>query len=235
MPETQASECARMIRRIKTAVGELGWKAAVLYSINYLAEKLGMQPPIYYYYLVSQPLSARMSLPRSLARNIEVREIVSDDAACAEMPVSIQVVQKRFDQRAMCLGAFKDSELIAYLWLSFGPYEEDEVRCRFIPQPEGRAVWDFDVYVYPRHRIGVGFVALWNETNELLRKRGIEHTCSRVSAFNSMSIRSHEKMGATIVGTAVFLAFRRIQFLHCSRRPYFHFSLRKSTRPTVYV
>lgn len=224
-----------MIRKIRTATAELGWKAAALYSINYLVEKIGLQSPIYYYYLVAQPLADRAKLPRGLARKIEVREIVAEDAECEQMPVSLQVVRKRFEQQAMCLGAFKDGKLIGYLWLCFGPYEEDEVRCRFIPQPEKCAAWDFDVYVYPQHRIGVGFAALWNETNELLRKRGIKQTCSRVSAFNSMSKRSHEKLGATIVGAAVFVVVGRVQFLFSSRRPYFHLSLRKSTRPTVYV
>jgi len=87
-------------------------------------------------------------------------------------------VQKRSSslirQGAICLGAFKNDELLGYAWILLGTYEEDEVRCFFVPMPEGESAWDFDIYLDPKYRIGFAFPRLWDEVNTYLRSQNSE-------------------------------------------------------------
>lgn len=222
-----------MFRKATKAVIELGWTPASIYALNRTMERLGLGTRVYYYYLLAQPVPESTILPPGLGRTITVREILEGDPALARMPVPDRVLHRRFAQPSVCLGAFKESELVAYLWLCFGAYDEDEVRCKFVPQPKGRAVWDFDVYVFPRHRIGLGFACLWDEANARLRAKGVATSFSRVSAFNPISRRSHQRMHARIVGTAIYLVAKPMQLMLSNRRPFVHLSLREATQPTI--
>ena len=206
---------------------------ALFYGFNRAMEKLRIGPRIYYYRLFAQPVSNKSIVPPALGRTINVRPIAKNDPAFAFMPVPPHIVSQRLAQSAYCIGAFKDQELVAYLWICPGPYEEDEVRCRFVPLPEGKAVWDFDVYVLPRHRMGLAFARLWSEANHYLNRRDVIVTYSRVSAFNSMSLRSHQSLNAQKVGTALFFVAGRLQLTISTRPPYVHISARNASRPTI--
>jgi hypothetical protein len=116
--------------------------------------------------------------------------------------------------------------------MTLGPYLEDEVRCRFVPLPEGRAAWDFDVYVDPQQRHGTVFLRLWDEANRFLAARGVRWSLSRISAFNSGSIRSHGRMGAKRIGAVTFLSLGRWQLAVASLAPRFHVSARTELMPT---
>jgi hypothetical protein len=133
------------------------------------------------------------------------------------------------------LGAFQNGELVAYLWLCHEAYEEDEVRCRFVPLPKDRAAWDFDVYVFPQHRKGIAFACLWDGANSYLSGRDVDVTISRVSAYNTMSKKSHQSLGARKVGTAVFFTAGPLQITVSSRLPYLHVSVKSSFRPRIRV
>jgi len=222
-----------MLRKLRTTIDELGVSSAVLYAANRALSRFGTRAGVHHYDLVVQPVRSAPLLPRGLGRSIEVRPIGLDDPALVAMPVPAVVLQNRFAQAAECLGAMRDGRLIGYLWLCCGPYEEDEVRCRFVPGPPGRAAWDFDVYVDPRYRLSPAFACLWDEAHDLLRRRGITHTFSRISRYNVASWRAHSRLEARRVGTAVFVRIGAFQVMASSVRPPVHVAFVRSARPVV--
>lgn len=147
------------------------------------------------------------------------------------MPLDGKVIRHRAAQQAICLGAFAGEQMIGCLWLCLGPYSEDEVRCRFIPDPPDRCSWDFDVYLKPEFRPGLGFAKLWEEANRFLSGRGIVWSMSRISALNLHSIASHRRLGLRHLGSAIFLRFRRVQLALSSIRPHVHLSLSDASVP----
>jgi hypothetical protein len=68
-----------------------------------------------------------------------------------------------------------------------------------------RAVFDFDVYVKPEHRMGLGFMAVWDSLLQELRQSGVELSYSRISRFNLASLRAHARLGARPIGQVTFL------------------------------
>jgi hypothetical protein len=155
------------------------------------------------------------------------------DPILGKLPPSPTVINSRFEQSAICLAAFSAEELIGYLWLALDGFEEDEVRVRFQPMPADATAFDFDVYIFPEYRGGLAFAALWDATNKFLASRGIQFTCSRVSRYNSRSIESHNRLGATTIGHAVFFCGSKRQFMISTLRPFLHLSLSPKSRPTL--
>lgn len=212
-----------MIDRIASNVRELGWKDALFYLLSRAIAVVGVR--LFRYVLVAQPVPERSLLNPRRGASMTVREVAPDDPAMEAMPLSAEVVAYRSGQGAHCLGLFRGEEMIGCLWLCLGAYDEDEVRCRFEPSPASQAAWDFDVFLLPEHRGGVGFVRLWDAGNAFLRERGRLWSCSRISAFNRASILAHQRMGAQRLGTATFLRFGPCQVMFSSLAPYLSFSV----------
>ena len=185
---------------------------------------------IFRYYLVAQPVAAGGG--RRPGR-IAVRRIEPSDPVCAHFPVREQVTRRRFAGGALCLVAEDAGRFAGYLWLQLGPYDEDEVRCRYVMEPAARCAWDFDVYVHPDFRLGRAFARLWDAAHAMLREQGIEWTMSRISAFNPESLRSHGRLGLERLGTVTFLRAGSAQFMWAGRAPWFHASLDKAKAPRV--
>ena len=101
------------------------------------------------------------------------------------------------------------------------------------PGPAGQAAWDFDVYVDPEHRSGLGFARLWDEANGWLRRRGVAFSWSRISAFNPGSLASHARLGARVAGKATFFRLGPCQLMIASLPPYFHISWRRQDMPSI--
>lgn len=142
----------------------------------------------------------------------------------------------RFRQGAVCLGAVLDGRVIGCLWLCLGAYDEDEVRCRYVRVPEGVASWDFDVYVHPDHRTGFAFGRLWDAANALLRENGARWSASRISAFNTASLKSHAALGARPVGRATFLRMgTRLQVMVSDLSPRVNISWRADRPPSLVI
>ena len=74
----------------------------------------------------------------------------------------------------------------------------------FPAEPLGEAVFDFDVYVFPEHRMGRAFVSIWGAVNRVLHERGIRWTFSRITRFNVASRNAHIRLGARRIGSALF-------------------------------
>jgi hypothetical protein len=212
----------QMLRKLANTFHEFGVLVGCLYLADRVLQTLSAQARLYAYELVVQPIAAAAVQPRS---KIEVRPVPVGDSALAAMPVPAQVIAARFAQHATCLGAFKDAELVGYMWFCDGRYDEDEVRCTYLLEPRPSSVFDYDFYVFPQHRMGRAFAMLWSAANRILSQRGVRYTYSRVSRFNNASRRAHRHLGAQRIGRAWFVRLGRFEAMVATVRPFVHVSL----------
>jgi hypothetical protein len=224
-----------IMQRFLSPFREFGILSGFLYLLDQLFARANLNFRVCDYELMVQPIAEKAMAPANLTRSFEVRQINEGDPLLEKTPPPASVIEDRFRQSAVCLGAFQKGEFIGYQWLTFGNYEEDEVRCTFVPQPADQCVFDFDFYLYPEHRLGLGFVALWDGANRYLRERGIRYTTSRVSRFNTASRKSHQHLGWRCVGRAAFFAGRRVQLMLASVAPYCHLSFSTRSRPQIAI
>lgn len=223
-----------VISHFRRTIRELGWLDGFLYALNRsLVMISGNRMRLYKYYFVAQPVPETRWLSPRRGKAIEVRQIAESDPIVREFPRPDWVIPYRFKQGAVCLAAFKAGGFIGFLWLTLGAYQEDEVRCRYAPPAQAKAAWDFDVYLAPEHRLGVAFLRLWDEANSFFRAREINWSLSRISAFNRGSVLSHARMGATRLGSAVFLRIGSWQIMVAAIPPYFHLSTYPGSFPTL--
>jgi hypothetical protein len=200
-------------------LAELGVRNTAWYALARCLRFGGIS--VYRYQFVVQPVApgAMRASPGKLA----MRPITSLAELPADYPRPREVVAARFRQGGYSIAAWKGDELAGILWYQLGAYQEDEVRVRYcLPSP--RACWDYDVFVHPGMRLGTAFCRLWDEANRRLHERGIEWTCSRISAFNPASLRAHARIGAVPMGSATFFRLGRWQLMLASRPPYCHLS-----------
>jgi hypothetical protein len=186
---------------------------------------------LYKYHLIAQPVSRTPLLPSRRGRSIDVRLIHEKDEIVRQFPRPAAAIQARFAQGAKCLVAFKDEQFVGFLWLLLGSYQEDEVRARYIPFPEKRTAWDFDVYVEPNFRLGFTFPRLWDTANAFLMEHDVLWSCSRISAFNAGSLGAHARLGTTTLGSAIFFCAGPWQITLASVAPYFHLSTHSGSFP----
>lgn len=218
--------------KVAAAVRELGPGTAVLYACDRALGRLGMGR-VHRYVLVAQPAAE----PRLAARRgggIEIHRISSTDPRLLGLDgLTPEVLAHRARHHPVCFAAVSKGVVVGCLWLAFGAYEEDEVRCRFRPLPEGRVAWDFGVFLLPAYRAGRAFALLWDTANAYLRERGIDWSLSRISAFNAGSLSAHRRLGAVPLGTATFVSVGGWQLAVASRRPFVHLCRRASPPPEI--
>jgi hypothetical protein len=222
-----------VIIKVKSLVRELGAVGALSYVVYRLCTKTGGLASLHRYLFVVQPVPDNALLPGKRGRSIVIEQVNPRAPILLSLPLDDKVLAYRAGQGAICFGAFKGGEIIGCLWLCLSPYQEDEVRCRYHPMPLGGSSWDFDVYLKPEHRNGLGFARLWDEANAFLRQRGIACSWSRISAFNPGSLAAHGRLGAKVVGKATFLRLGPCQVMVASMPPYVHLSLRRSAVPSL--
>ena len=224
-----------MVNKIRKLIDELGLVGAICYAVHRLGALSGGIVSLHRYLLVAQPVASTALLALGRGRSVLVQQMDVWDPALLSLPLNRKVIEYRANQGALCFGAFKKGRIIGCLWLCLAGYQEDEVRCRYQPVPLGRAAWDFDVYLDPEHRSGLGFARLWDVANDFLRQRNISFSWSRISAFNPRSLAAHARLGATIAGTATFVRVGPGQFMIASVPPYWHFSLRQGSYPVIHL
>ena len=225
----------QIIKKWKTAVSELGLINTLLYGADRLFSSFGDKVGLYKYYLVAQPVPGTSQLPEHRGRSIHVRQIQQHESVLKHFPRPQEVIQSHYRQGAICLGAFKNEEFLGYAWILLDTYEEDEVRCFFVPMPDGESAWDFDIYLDPKHRIGFAFPRLWDEVNAYLRSHNSEWTMSRISAFNRGSLASHQKLGARLLGSTLFFVIGSWQLMLATVSPFIHLSMKQCNIPTIRV
>jgi len=219
-----------MLERLLSPFKEFGLLAGLLYAADRALQRVSPNLRLYFYELLVQPIPKAPLLPSRFSAAVEMREIRAGDPEIARMPARPEIKESRFKQKAICLGAFQKDHLIGYIWFCFDAYEEDEVRCTFVLPQGNQAVFDFDLYLFPEHRMGLGFVGVWNGANEFLRSRGIQFSFSRLTRFNLASRRAHLRLGAQRVGRVFVLRLWQIEFMIATVSPYVHLSLMKQKR-----
>lgn len=216
----------KAVQRWRAWQEEFGSRGLVLqYMAHRLLQKLsGDRAALVPYLLVAQPLNgagaAASAAGRSAQTVVEVAE--ANHPARSAFPRPPSVIDKRFADGAQCHVALVKGEFAGYIWISRGRHVEDEVRCTWVLAEPLTCVWDHDVYVEPRYRLGRTMARLWQSVDESLHREGVRWTFSRISRFNSASIRSHQRLGARPVGTACFLRIGRLQLM---LSPRWHLSL----------
>lgn len=187
------------------------------------------------YWIVAQRVRSPDSGGSARLGDFEICDVTAASARYSDYPRSREVIRARFAQDAQCLACYRKDDFVGYIWFNVGPYEEDEVRCRFVPRPVGHASWDYDAYISEPYRLGRAFKRLWDGAFKRLQEHGVRVTYSRISAFNAASIAAHQRMGSKRVGTLFFLRFKRFQCMLGSIPPFLHLSGSELSRPTVFI
>lgn len=219
-----------MWRRFVGPFKEFGLGAGFLYVLDRVLRSLSPRLGLYVYELMVQPITGRAMLPGNLAKNLSFTEIGRGHPDVALMPAREDIKAQRFEQGARCLGVYRKGTLIGYLWFCFKRYEEDEVRCIYVLSEPETSVFDFDLYVMPEHRLGIGFMAIWHGANQFLHERGVRYTFSRLTRFNLASRRSHAHLGWKCLGRALFLQAWRVEMMLTTMSPYFGLTLSAGQR-----
>lgn len=208
-----------MLTRYLHTVAELGAGDAAWYAVARGLQLLGCR--MWRYHFVAQRVApaAMRRAPGSLV----MRPVAALEDLPSAYPRPREVVAARLRQGGCSLAAWKGPELAGILWYQFGAYQEDEVRARYcLTSPH--SCWDYDVFVQPHLRLGTAFCRLWDEAHRRMHARGVQWTCSRISAFNPASLRAHRRLGAVPLGTATFIGLGRWQLMFATRPPYLHLS-----------
>jgi hypothetical protein len=161
------------------------------------------------------------------------RELAPDSAEVEAMPALPAIKINRFTQGAVPLGVYRKEDLLGYVWFGKERYQEDEVRCTYSLKSPIDAVFDFDLVVLPAHRLGLGFAALWHCANQYLGERGVRTTFSRISRFNTASLRAHGRLGAVRLGTLLFIHAGAAQIMLGTVRPHFAAGIHRHSGPEV--
>jgi hypothetical protein len=223
-----------LLTRLAGLFREFGWAAGTAYVVDRVLRKLSPRLGLYVYEFMVQPIGGEKPLlPPNLSRNLAFREIVKGDPEIAEMPAREDIKARRFEQGARCLGAYRKGALIGYLWYATGRYEEDEVRCDYVLVDRAASIFDFDLYVLPQYRLGVGFLGVWHGANELLGPQGVKYTFSRLTRFNVASRRAHAHLGWKRVGVGVFLQVWGLELMASSVAPFVGITFGQSQRITL--
>ena len=219
---------------LEEAIRRLGFvNAALLAASRALSAASHGRCRLYRYHFVAQPIPRKPIVRAERSSTMLIRRVDHNDPLVAQFPRPAQVIEQRFRIGAQCLAAEKDGRFAGYIWLKEDEYPEDEVRCRYVLEPAGDAIWDFDVYVSPAFRLGRTFVRLWEFANTMLRATGYHWSLSRISGFNPESLAAHARLAVRRIGSATFLRLGALQISLFDRRPWIHVGWRESHVPSL--
>ncbi|MCG5524340.1 N-acetyltransferase [Ectothiorhodospira haloalkaliphila] len=224
-----------MMRRKLSRLNGMRRRDALVYVCARLLERIS-RIKLYRYGLYTQPIISKPLLPDGRGKKIKVYEARKGDVLLDNNISRAEgIIDKRFDLGCRCLVATVGDEFAGFLWFAATDYDEDEVRCKFVPEPQDLCVWDFDVYVSPKYRLSPVFLRLWQDAQQLLYIEGYRFSCSRISTYNTSSILAHERLGATRQATALFICAGQFQLTLSSGKPRFHCSFSDESVPTLKV
>jgi hypothetical protein len=216
---------------VLTNVRQLGWLDALLYLGGQVLSRLsGGRARIVKYRLVAQPIGRSDAKPLRPDAATELRAVPAGDALAAAFERPPHVVERRYAAGAACTAALVRGEFAGFIWIQRGAYDEDEVRCRYELQDAATCVWDFDVFVTPRFRVGRTLARLWSHVDQGLAREGVRWSFSRISAFNRESLAAHARLGTVDCGTALFVVLGPLQAALLPAFPWLHLSLRRAPR-----
>ena len=226
-----------MLTKLPAAFRDLGTVNTLFYGADRSLQTVFRDMRVYRYALVAQRVADLPTLPSHRGKSIEVYEISPIDPVLSDLSTDLSedVLRFRNKQNAVCLAAFTRDLIIGCVWLCFGTYFEDEVRCCFSPVSEDGASWDFGLYIRPEYRNGVAFSKIWHAVKEYLQKRCVSWSISRISAFNPHSIKSHARAGAISLGNVTFFCAGSYQLTISGLHPFWHFSKNHNSIPKFYL
>jgi hypothetical protein len=219
-----------VITKLLSPFKQFGFAAGLLYVADRLLGSFSRRTRVFVYELMVQPIPDQPYTGMRAIRAFDHREIKRGDPELASMPAPAHVIDARFAQGAICVGTFKQGKFVGYIWLAFDTYEEDEVRCTYVLLPANQSVFDFDLYIFPEFRLGLAFVAIWQNAVALLRSRGVRHSFSRLTRFNLASRTAHAHLGWKLVARAVTLKLWSFECMITTLPPYVSLSLRRRPR-----
>lgn len=228
------ADLARTARRIAGPFREFGLLAGALYVADRALRGLSAGGlALFFYDLMVQPVRPDPLLPRGMSKNLRFAEIGPGHPDIALMPAREDIKRERFLKGACCLGVYRKEKLIGTIWLCRDRYEEDEVRCTYELIDAQRSVFDFDLYVFPEQRMGLGFPAVWDWANAYLTERGIRYTFSRLTRFNVASRKAHDRLASRCIGHALFLKAWRIELMLATIFPFVGLTWRPERRVSL--
>jgi hypothetical protein len=227
------ADTTRFFGNVRQTWRELGWLNTLFYCIHRILAALGSSSRLHRYYFVAQPIPEKPLLSPRRGGSVIVKPEAPENTD--GLPLSQADIEARLKRGDKCFSAYVEDRVVGYLWLCFVPFDESEVRCRFVLLPRGKTAWDFDIFIRPEFRIGFVFARLWDSANQFLIGRGVSWTMSRISAFNAVSMVSHRSLGAQRLGSAIYLILGYWQFMLATVPPYLHLSMGPDRVPAVYV
>jgi len=227
MPEPRA-----LTKRLRAAWRDYDVVSLGLLALQRTCRRAGLPLAVHTYRLVAQPVRP-VRVPTRRAARFQTRFLERGAPELAALPRPEPIIEQRFDQGARCLGLFQGERLVGCAWFCLGPYLEDEVRCRFEPQPAGETAWDFDVYIEEDFRLGFAFAILWAAVNDRFGHWGVRWTMSRISTLNPASLRAHARLGAVPLARAVYLSLGRLQLMLATVSPWIHVGAKADSIPTL--
>jgi hypothetical protein len=222
------------VRRFRSLVDELGFGAACLYLVHRLVVRSsGGRARLVAYALYAQPIGAgRLAAMREDANTL-IEDVAASDPICAAFPRPADVIRQRFDEPSRCYVARVKGSFGGYIWISRERHAEDEVRCLYVLAAPNHSVWDFDVYVEPRLRLGRTLARLWWHVDRAMAREGVRWSFSRISLFNPGSLGAHQRLGAVRLGSAVFFVIGPLQLAMFSVAPFIHASWGSNPGPRI--
>gem|GEM_PF-716616 len=222
------------LKRLTGPIRRLGAANGLLFLLGRLLQKISNGHwRLLRYHIVAQPIPGPAALNCRPSPHSAVERTLPDSAICAAFPRPKNIVAARFRNGYTCLAATVKGRFAGFFWYARNFYEEDEVRCRFELADPGASVWDFDVHVEPDFRMGRTLARLWSAANELLEKKGIRWSFSRISAFNQNSLAAHGHLGMQRIETLTFLCLGQIQFTFSSKAPFVDCCWPGRAHPTI--
>ena len=212
---------------------EFGFGGGLLYTVNRALQAVSSHLGLYAYEFMAQPIPSKPIVPPHLVKSFTFREIPPGHPDIARMPARADIKESRFEQGAMCLGTYRGEDLVGYIWLCFDRYREDEVRCDYHLADAAHSVFDFDLYILPQHRMGLGFMAVWHGANQFLHARGVTYTFSRLSRLNTASKRSHAHLKWRRIGQALIFKAWSAELMCLTIAPYIAVSFSPSRRTAL--
>lgn len=223
-------------QQIQDPISTLGIINGTLYLIGRLMGKTSTDRcGLLKYYFMAQPIRRIDAALLGSRTDIVIRRIFPDDPLLRAFARPAFVLEDRYHQGATCFVATKEDELVGYIWIILDRYAEDEVRCIYRTLPERKVAWDFDVYINPKYRLGRTFIRLWDAVGAFLTEQHYQASISRISAFNQQSLKSHARMGAVLLGSAVFIRLGNVQIMFSGLNPYIHLSFGRRSLPTFHL
>jgi hypothetical protein len=205
-------------QRIRHAFRERGGLGMALLVLDRLLRCLPVPSGLWCYRFLAQPMRAQARLAPRRGQLFAFDLLHSARPVLAALGRPQAVLEQRFAQGAQCLVALREAELAGCIWFVHGCYREDEVRVDYLLPPD--CVWDFDVFVAPRERLGFLFARQWDALDALLHPKGTRYSISRVNALNHHSLASHRSLGALDRGWAVFICLGSAQLMLSSLPPH---------------